>query len=414
MMLEISLMGVLIVAAIAFVVPLGLGLVPSLRLPSVVLEIIAGIVIGPAVLGLVEVDLPLQALAMLGLAFLLLLAGLEIDIDRLRGARLRSAAAGFVVSLAVALGIGLGLYAAGLIEAPLLVAIILSSTSLGIVIPVLTDTGQADTTLGQLIIAGSSIADFGAIILLSLFFSGDSTSVGSTLLLIGGFVALVVATGVALAEVEHSGRLSSALRRLQDTSAQIRVRGAFLLLVGLVRVAQLFGLAVILGAFFAGAVLKLLDRDEMMTHSGFHAKLQAVGFGVFIPFFFITSGMQLDVGALLSGRSALALVPVFLLALLLARGLPAALYRPMVGDRCSLAAGLLQATSLPFIVAATGIGMELEILSPAIGAAMVVAGLLSVVLFPLGALTLLRGGRKPGAVAQRDGLDDAGDELGPT
>ena len=131
MMADISLTGVLVVAAIAFTVPLVLGLAPTVRLPSVVLEIVVGIVIGPAILGLVEVDLPLQILALLGLAFLLFLAGLEIDLDRLRGVPLRSAATGFVVSLAVALGIGLGLYAAGLIQAPLLVAIILSSTSLG-------------------------------------------------------------------------------------------------------------------------------------------------------------------------------------------------------------------------------------------------------------------------------------------
>ena len=407
MMPEISFMAVLLVAAIAFLVPLGLGLAPSLRIPSVVLEISAGIMIGPAVLGLVDVDLPLQVLALLGLAFLLFLAGLEIDLNRLRGARLRSAAAGFVVSLAIALGIGLGLKAAGLIETPLLVAIILSATSLGIVIPVLADAGQVGTTLGQLIIAGSSIADFGAIILLSLFFSGDSSSIGSTLLLIGSFVVLVVATGVALAEVEHSSRLSSALRRLQDSSAQIRVRGAFLLLVGFVVIAQLFGLEVILGAFFAGAVLKLLDRDGMMTHTYFHTKLQAVGFGIFIPFFFVTSGLQLDVRALFAGGAAFALVPVFLLALLLARGMPAALYRSMVGDRNSLAAGLLQATSLPFIVAATGIGMDLGILSPAIGAAMVVAGLLSVILFPLGALTLLRADEEQTLAGQREGLDEA-------
>ena len=407
MMPEISLTAVLLVAAIAFLVPLGLGLVPTLRIPSVVLEISAGIIIGPAVLGLVDVDLPLQVLALLGLAFLLFLAGLEIDLNRLRGARLRSAAAGFVVSLAIALGIGLGLKAAGLIEAPLLVAIILSATSLGIVIPVLADAGQVGTPLGQLIIAGSSIADFGAIILLSLFYSGDSSSIGSTLLLIGGFVVLVVATGVALAEVEHSSRLRSALRRLQDSSAQVRVRGAFLLLVGLVVIAQLFGLEIILGAFFAGAVLKLLDRDEMMTHTHFHTKLQAVGFGIFIPFFFVTSGMQLDVRALFAGGAALALVPVFLLALLLARGVPAALYRSMVGDRSTLAAGLLQATSLPFIVAATGIGMELGVLSPAVGAAMVVAGLLSVVLFPIGALTLLGANEEQSVAGQRGGLDEA-------
>ncbi len=392
---DISLTGVLVVAAIAFLVPLGLGLVPSLRLPSVVLEIVAGIVIGPAVFGFIEVDLPLQVLALIGLAFLLFLAGLEIDFARLRGGLLRSAATGFVLSLAVALGIAWVLKAAGFIQAPLLVAIILSATSLGIVIPVLTDAGQGGTTLGQLVIAGSSIADFGAIILLSLFFSGDSSSVGSTLLLIGGFILLVTVIGLALGGVEHSSRLSSALRRLQDSSAQIRVRGALLLLFGFATLAQLLGLEVILGAFIAGAVLGLLDRDKMMTHPRFRTKLEAVGFGVFIPFFFVTSGIQLDVQALFAGGAAFALVPVFLLALLLARGLPALLYRPMVGDRGSLAAGLLQATSLPFIVAATGIGMELGILSPATGAAMVVAGLLSVVLFPLGALTLLRASKEP-------------------
>jgi Kef-type K+ transport system membrane component KefB len=405
MMPDLYLTGVLVVAAVAFAVPLGLGLLPSLRLPSVVLEIVAGILIGPAVFGFVEVDPALQILALLGLAFLLFLAGLEIDLGRLRGEPLRGAAAGFVVSLAVALGIGLALKVAGLIQAPLLVAIILSATSLGIVIPVLADSGQSRTALGQLVIAGSSIADFGAIILLSLFFSGDSSSVGSTLLLIGAFVALVVATGVALVEVEHLRRLSSALKRLQDSSAQIRVRGALLLLVGFAALAQLLGLEVILGAFIAGTVLRLLDRDEMTTHPFFRRKLEAVGFGVFVPFFFVSSGMQLDVGALFAGGAALALVPLFLLALLLARGLPAALYRPMVGNRGSLAAGLLQATSLPFIVAATGIGTELGILSPATGAAMVLAGLLSVVLFPLGALTILRAGEKPVA-DERDGREE--------
>ena len=141
-----------------------------------------------------------------------------------------------------------------------------------------------------------------------------------------------------------------------------------------------------------------------MTHARFQTKLQAVGFGVFIPFFFITSGVRLDVGALFAGGSALALVPVFLLALLLVRGLPAALYRPMVGNRGSLAAGLLQATSLTFIVATTRIGMELGRLNPATGAAMVVAGLLSVLLFPLGALTLLRAGEK--SSSRRDEIVD--------
>jgi Kef-type K+ transport system membrane component KefB len=396
---EISLVGVLIVAAVAFVVPLALGLIPALRVPSVVVEIVAGIVIGPAVLGIVEVDAPLRFMSLLGLAFLLFLAGMEIDLGGLlRGGALRSAVLGFVLSLVIAFGIGLLLGAAGLIRSPLLVAIMLSATSLGIVVPVLADAGKSQSTLGQLVIAGSSVADFGAVILLSLFFSGDSSSVGSTLLLIGAFVVLVAAIGITVSEFEHVGRLNAVLLRLQDSSAQIRVRGALLFLIGFAVLAQLLGLEIILGAFIAGTVLRLVDKDGMMTHTFFRQKLEAVGFGVFIPFFFVVSGIQLDVGALLAGGgAALAPVPIFLLALLLARGLPAILYRTQVDTRGVLAAALLQATSLPFIVATTGIGTSLGILSPATGAALVVAGLLSVVFFPLGALTLLRSSKGPAA-----------------
>jgi Kef-type K+ transport system membrane component KefB len=399
MMTEISLVGVLIVAAVAFVVPIALGLVPALRIPSVVVEIVAGIVIGPAVLGLVEVDAPLRFMALLGLAFLLFLAGIEIDLGGLlRGGALRSAGVGFALSLAIAFGVSSLLGVVGLIQAPLLVAIMLSATSLGIVVPVLADAGQSRSTLGQLVIAGSSVADFGAVILLSLFFSGDSSSIGSTLLLIGAFVVLVTAIGITVAEIEHLERLNTVLQRLQDTSAQIRVRGALLFLIGFAVLAQFLGLEIILGAFIAGTVLRLVDKDGLMTHLLFHQKLEAVGFGVFIPFFFVVSGIQLDVGALLAGGgAALAPVPVFLLALLLIRGLPAVLYRPTIDTKGVLAAALLQATSLPFIVATTGIGMDLGILSPATGAALVVAGLLSVVLFPLGALTLLRSSKRPSA-----------------
>ena len=390
---EISLTGILIVAAVAFLVPLGLGFFSSVRIPSVVLEILAGVLIGPAVLGLVEVDLPLEVLSLIGLAFLLFLAGSEIDLERLRGGRLKGAATGFVLSVALALGLAFAFRAVGLIEAPLFVAIMLSATALGIVVPVLADAEELESTLGQQVIAAASIADFAAVILLSLFFSGEATSVRSTLLLLGGFVLLVGAVGVALAGIGRVVPLQSTLRRLQDSSAQIRVRGAFLLLVGFAVLAQLLGLEVILGAFIAGAVLRLIDRDGAMTHPRFRGKLEAIGFGVFIPFFFVTSGMELDLGAVFGGGAAsLAPVPVFLLALLLVRGLPAVLYRSSVGARGAVAAGLLQATSLPFLVAAANIGVELGELRPATGAALVLAGLLSVLLFPLIALVLLRGG----------------------
>ena len=176
---EISLVGVLIVAAVAFAVPLTLGLLPALRVPLVIVEIVAGIVIGPAVLGLGEMDAPLRFMSLLGLAFLLFLAGMEIDLGGLlRGGALRSAVLGFVLSLAIAFDIGLLLGVAGLVRSPLLVAIMLSATSLGIVVPVLADAGKSQSSLGQLVIAGSSVADFGAVILLSLFFTGTPAASG--------------------------------------------------------------------------------------------------------------------------------------------------------------------------------------------------------------------------------------------
>ena len=173
------------------------------------------------------------------------------------------------------------------------------------------------------------------------------------------------------------------------------MRNAFLLLVGVALSALLLGLEVIPGACIADAVPRLIDRNGMITHPQFRTKLEAVDFGVFIPFF-VTSGMELDLRAVFGGGVAsLATVPVFLLALMLVRGLPAALYRSSVGPRGAVAAGLLQATSLPFLVAAADIGVELGELRPATGAALVLAGLLSVLMFPLLALTLLRDGENP-------------------
>jgi len=388
---ELSLAGVAVVAAVAFLVPLLLGLFPGLRLPSVVLEIVVGIVLGPSVLGWVRVDPPLQVLAIIGLAFLLFLAGLEVDVDHLRGRLLGLAGGGFAVSFAVGLAASAGLAAVGLVETPLLVAIILTATSLGVVIPVLKDAGQVESDFGQLVIAAASIADFGAVILLSLFFSREATGPGAQLLLIGGLVLLAVAVAVGLARAGHSTRLAADLGRLQDSSAQIRVRGAVLLLAGLVLVAQRLGLETILGAFLAGALLRVVDRDEAMTHPNFRVKLEALGYGFLVPFFFVVSGLRFNLKALTDDPANLRLVPVFLAALLLVRGLPAVLYRKRVGARRTVVAGLLQATSLPFIVAAVQIGMELSKLDQATGAALVAAGLLSVLLLPLAALTVLRG-----------------------
>jgi Kef-type K+ transport system membrane component KefB len=379
----------LIVVAVAFAAPFLLGLRPSLRLPSVVLEIIAGIIVGPSVLGLAEVDEAIEVIALVGLAFVLFLAGLEIEFDKLRGSVLRLTALGFALSFVIALIVALGLQAAGLVETPLLIAIILCATSLGVLIPVLKDAGEINSTFGQLIIAAASVADFGAIILLSIFFSGEGGT-GSTLLLLGSLFVLAAVVYGATKGAEHSMRIRADLVRLQDTTAQIRVRAALLLFVGFAAVAEALGLEVILGAFVAGAIVSLADRDRAMTHPDFRRKLEAIGFGFFIPVFFVASGVRFDLDALTASASSLLMVPVFLAALVAVRGIPAALYRSRLGARKAAIAGLMQSTSLPFIVASTAIGQELGLIDASGSAALIGAGLLSVLCFPLVGLVLLR------------------------
>jgi Kef-type K+ transport system membrane component KefB len=380
----------LAVGAVAFLVPLFLGLVPRLRLPAPVLEIAAGIVVGPSVLGWVRVDGPVRIVSVLGLAFLLFLAGFEIDLHRLRGRLPRVAGLGFAVSVALAVAAGLLLRLAGLVETPLLVAVMLVATSLGLVVPVLADAGEARSDLGQVVIAGASIADFGAIILLSLLFTRDGSGPGATLVLLGAVAVAAAAVVLALAGAARSMRLSDLLVRLQDTTAQIRVRGAVLLLLGFAALAERLGLEVILGAFVAGAILRFVDRDVHMTHPTFPTKLEAIGYGFLVPVFFVASGLRFDLGALTQDPSAVARVPVFLAALLIVRAVPALLYRPIVGRRRAWVAGLLQATSLPFIVAASEIGLALGRIGEGTASAMIAAGLLSVLLFPAVALAVLR------------------------
>jgi len=396
---ELHFTNLLIVVAAGFAVPLLLAMAPSVRLPAVVLEIVVGIVVGPSGLGWVTIDEPIEVLSLIGLAFLLFLAGLEIDFNQLRGRVLKLTGLGFAVSFAIAVAAGLALQAAGYVSKPLFAAIILSATSLGIIIPLLKDSGESGSSFGQLVIAAGSIADFGAVILLTLFFSREATDTGTKVLLLASLVLLAVLVGMVVRGAEHLRIVHDAVGRLANTTAQIRVRGAFVLMIAFAALAQGLGLEVILGTFIAGAILKLTDRDEMMMHPEFATKLEAVGYGIFIPVFFVASGLRFDLNALFSSASTVARVPVFLLALLLVRGLPALLYRADLGSRRTVVAALLQATSLPFIVAATSIGLDIGVITEANAAAFIAAGLLSVLIFPITALSLLRRAEKAGAGA---------------
>jgi Kef-type K+ transport system membrane component KefB len=396
---DVSFTNLLIVVAVAVLAPLVVGFLPRLRIPAVVLEIIGGIIIGPSVLGWVHIDLPVQILALFGLAFLLFLAGLEIDVHRLRGRLLRFAVLGYLVTLVLGYGAGASFTAAGWVSQPLLLAIALSATSLGLVVPVLKDAGQVRSQVGQSALAAASIADFAAIVLLSLFFSSSGGSTGSKVVVLGAFAGLVAVTGLAVSGAARSMRLGQVLLRLQDTTAEIRVRFAVLLLVAFTALAERFGLETILGAFLAGAIVALVDRDSA-SHPNFRTKLEAIGYGFLVPVFFVSSGIRLDLAGLLHSPATLVRVPVFLLALLAVRGLPALIGLRANGTRPTLALGLLQATSLPFIVTATQIGVTLGKITPVTAAALVCAGLLSVLIFPLIALTLLRQAEPEPAAAQ--------------
>ena len=379
-MTGVSFTNLVIVAAAAFTAPLALGLFPKLPLPAVVLEIVQR-----------DSSWPFGSRVGEG-RLLLFLAGLEIDLERVPRRLLGLAGLAFALSLSLALSVGYALRQAGQIRSPLFVGIVLSATALGLVAPVLKDAGQSEGEFGQLVLAGSTIADFGTVILLSMLFSQKAAGVGARLALLGSFTVLVAAVGLAVARAGRSIKLSRVLVRLQDTTAQVRVRGAVLFLIGFVGLAERFGLQAILGAFMAGVVLRIVDRDTA-THPHFRLKLEGIGYGFLIPIFFVSSGLQFDFSALLSSASTAIGVPVFLLALLLVRGIPALLYRGVLGDRRTLAAGLLQATSLGFIVAAVQIGIALGQISEATAAALIGAGLLSVMLFPLLALMIL-GGRE--------------------
>jgi len=205
---------------------------------------------------------------------------------------------------------------------------------------------------------------------------------------------LVGVGAVLLLRAGRSMGLGAVLVRIQDTTAEIRVRFAVLLLVALVALAGHLGLETILGAFLAGAIVGLVDRDSS-THPHFRIKLEAIGYGFLIPVFFISSGVRLDLSGLLASPSALIRVPLFLLALLIVRGVPALLSIRRLGRTRSAASGLLQATSLPFIVTASQIGMDAGLMTPITAAALVCAGLLSVLIFPVVALGLLRSAAAP-------------------
>lgn len=385
----ISFTSLLIVGAVAVAVPLFLGLVPAVKVPAVVLEILGGILVGPTVLGWVHLDVAVRVIADLGLGFLLFMAGFEIDLRRFDRRILILVSRAFLLSMMLALLVAYGLQLGGQVKDGLLVGIILVATSLGVLVPILHDAGQTETIFGRMIMAAGSLAELAPLVLLSVFFSASSKNPGAELGLLAGFVGLTAAIVVVTQRVRVWGPLREVVHRLENTSSQLRVRLAITFALAFSAVAEHFGLATILGAFLAGVVVRRTDETPA-SQEEFQGKLEAIGFGFLIPVFFVSTGVGLDITALFHSTRAIILVPVFLVALLVVRGLPALLYVRVVGRTRAIAAGFMQATSLTFIVVATVIGVQTGHQRTSTAAALVVAGLLSVVIYPPVALRMLK------------------------
>ena len=406
-MLPFSFNSVLIIAAISVFVPVVLGLLPRLPVPGAVLEVIVGVVVGPSVLGWARIDAPVQVLSTLGLGMLLFLAGLEIDVERLRSPLARLAGIAFALSAALGLLCGFLFWLGGEATRPILLGIILMSTSAGLLLPLLKDAGEAGTEFGQLIMTASALAEIVPILLLSLLFSAAAKTPGDQLVSLAIFLVLLVLIGLAVARVRRLRRLDQLLDHLEKRSGQLRVRAALTLALACGVLAYRFGFASILGAFAAGLLVRIIEVSGREPNPDFLSKLDGIGFGFLIPVFFISTGVAFQLKGLLTHPAALVEVPLFLVALLVVRGAPALLYARSVGRRRAAAGGLLQATTLTFVIVATEIGLETGKITPTTAAALVAAGLLSAALFPAGAARLLaprsrRPHRAPPAAAPGD------------
>ena len=381
------------VAVVAFTAPLLRELAPALLVPAVVLELLGGILIGPHVLGIAESTEAVELFSTIGLAALLFLAGREIDVARLRGTLLKRAAGSFVVAFVIGTAIGGILYALELVEAPLLIAVILVATSLSVIIVPLRDAGETETRFGQAVIATAAFAEFGAVILLSFLFSTERGGFETEIVHLAAFGLAALLVYLVLAHGPRVERLRAAMERLQEGSAQIRVRGDLALLAIVVGLAVELGLESILAAFAVGVIRGMTSPRGSDAAALEAAKLDAVALGIFVPFFFVDSGIEFRVDELTGSTEALLLVPGFLIAFLVVHLVPAVTLAREAERPYAVAEGLLTATSLSFVIVATQIGLELQILQPDTATALVGAGLATVVFFPALALRRISRGK---------------------
>jgi Kef-type K+ transport system membrane component KefB len=374
-----------VVVAISAVAPLLAALIPHQRIPQVVLLLLGGMLIGEGWLG-IDPEQELDLISNVGLGFVFLLAGFEIDPVELMGRAGRLALTAWSLA-AICSMLVVGLMAAvGYVEAFVPIALALTTTALGTVLPILREQGILGGAFGRHFLASGAVGEILPVLAMAIFLGVNSRLAAVISIVAIGLIALVLAWAP---RVMRGRRLARIVTAGADTTGQTTVRCTVLLLVGLLVIAAEFGLDVVLGAFLAGAVLRRWVPGE---RHAFEAKLDAVGYGFFIPVFFVVSGMEVDVASL---RETPTRILVFLVLLLAVRGLPVLfVYRRALERRERTQLMLCTATTLPLIVALTQIGLDSGTMHPENAAALVGAGVLSVLLFPLAATLLHRPSEK--------------------
>ena len=363
-------------AIVAAIAPLLVALLPGPRIPQVVVLMAGGVLLGPEVLGWAhraEIDL----LANVGLGFLFLLAGYELDLGLFRERAGRLAMAGWLVTLALAAALVGALAAAGLVRAFVVVALGMTTTAFGTLLPILRDNDLLGGRFGRYLLAAGAVGELFPIFAIALFLGASNKFVALGSLAAVGVLAVVLSFAPRLVRGNRLGRV---LREGQGSTAQTTVRLTVLLLLALLAVAEEFGLDVVLGAFLAGMVLRRWAPGDVHALEG---KLDAIGYGFFIPLFFVASGMTLDVRSIAGapGRRA-----AFFVLLLVVRGVPALLlYRRDLPAVRRVQLMLLTATALPLLVALAEIGVRNGTMLRENAAALVGAGALSVLVFPMAA-----------------------------
>ena len=375
-----ALSSLFVVAMVAALAPLVVGLLARLRVPQVVILISGGVVIGPQVLGWAE-PASIGLLANVGLGFLFLLAGYELDLTLFRQKAGRLALVGWAVTVVLALAVVGLLEAAGLVRAFVPVALALTTTALGTLLPILRDNDMLGGPFGRYVLAAGAVGEFLPVVAIAIFLGANGKFLGLISLCAVGALALLLTVAPRLAP----GRVARIMREGEHATAQTTLRWTVALLLLLLVVANDFGLDVVLGAFLAGVVLRRWAPGDVHA---LEQKLDAVGYGFFIPVFFVASGMGLDMRSIVEAPGRLILFFVLLLAV---RGLPTLLvYRTALPLAQRVELVFLAATALPLLVALSAIGLATGIMLPANAAALVGAGVLSVLVFPAAAVRIHR------------------------